>query len=626
MALPDLTKPNVAEDIASFGGNGQPSPVAKLNYNVPLPGAYPIDRVVPVDLPPEQFSEDGQQAGTSLIDVGIIQIQGPLLVGVNPQRLAQFYRKTLPATARPSRQVVARVGGEVEPLLTDVQRPAPDGEGDGAPFLLAAAEGRRPGGLDVLDRRRVVAEPDDVEVQRRRTVSYIQRLTQEQDAAIPPAPGEGVRTTIALPVQAVGHSIQEIEVDPMAPATPRLALLETWELRSYLGDYGLGRTLQTFSLLPGERTTITVETWRTDAATREDASSVFDSSDIAAQTRFSTSLANETGSAFQDQGGWALSYAIKNSGGGNFGIVSASVSMEAGFAANHQEASQQWSNNLSQSASEHANQVNNSRRQAVEQSSTTTTATGMTTTTVREIANTNLRRVLNFVFRELNQVYETYVVLRDIKIAFYNGQPGSAEVVPLTDLRRLLTRHVQPDFREQAARALLALCAERLDFNGDPVVVLQVGSRPDGKHYEWEPASLAGDGTLDFDSDPLSTNTRWRFAPGPLTEGAPRQINGLITDISKVVLRTDNLVVESLLGQADALDPYASALQALDLESRQADTAWRRAETRRTTDALDLVANLPDGMDKIEAWTKVFPDEPEIEVVPVAAVNNGDNP
>lgn len=84
-------------------------------------------------------------------------------------------------------------------------------------------------------------------------------------------------------------------------------------------------------------------------------------------------------------------------------------------------------------------------------------------------------------------------------------------------------------------------------------------------------------------------------------------------------------MVEALLGEVDALDPYASALQELDLKSREADTAWRRADTRRTTDALSLVQGAKSNDDKIEAWTKVFPEVPDIQVVPVAAVTKNDN-
>ncbi|MEU6371165.1 hypothetical protein ABZ876_37140 [Streptomyces sp. NPDC046931] len=619
MSLPDLTKPVVSDDIARFGGNGQPSPVAKINYNVPLPGAYTINRIVPMEIPGEWFSEGSTRLGSSLIDLGVVQGDENSLRGIDIERLAQFYRRTLPPTARPSLRHVAKVDGDVEPLLTDATRPGSKGD------VQRLAADHDTDALSVLERRQLVAEPDDVEVQRRRVRSYIDRLSDAQSAAIPAVANARVLPTISLPVQGPGHSIQELAVNPVAPPVPQLALVETWELRSFLGDYGLGRTVQTFSLLPGERTMITMQTWRTDAATREDATSIFDSSDIAAQSRFADSVTSETGSAFQDQGGWALSVSTSASASASFGIVQGSASVEAGFSANHQEASQRWASDISQAASEHANQTNNSRRQAVEQSSTTTTSSGTTTTTVREIANTNLRRVLNFVFRELNQTYETHVVLRDIKVAFYNGRAGSAEVVPLPDLRRLITRHFPPGRHAQVAAFVLGLCAERLDADGNPVAVLQKGERRDGRHYTWQDAALDDNGDLDFDGDPLSPKVHWRFKPGALTPGARRQIRGLITDTSEIVLRTDNIVVEALLGEADALDPYASALQALDLESRQADTAWRIADTRRLTDALALVSDLAPEKDKIDAWTKIFPETPEIEVVPVAAVSNDDS-
>jgi hypothetical protein len=213
--------------------------------------------------------------------------------------------------------------------------------------------------------------------------------------------------------------------------------------------------------------------------------------------------------------------------------------------------------------------------------------------------------------------------LRDIKVAFYNGNPGSAEIVPLPELGRLIRRHVNPANQDEVARFILAMCAQRLDANNDLVTTLQVGANPDGIKYDWDPATLQADGTLVFNGDPLASDVRWRFAPGKLSEDE-RDVTGVIMNRSSIVLRTDNLVVEALLGQADALDPYASALQALDLQNRQSETQARDAETERTTDALALV-DAQDDDEKIEAWQKIFPDEPEIQVVPVAAVTNDGN-
>jgi hypothetical protein len=611
MPVPDLFTPVVADALASFGGDAT-SRSARIDFDVPLPGAYSWERVVPLELDPAVFGDGASRAGRSLVEQGVVEADNEL-TRINVERLGEFYRRALPVTARPSLRHVAEVGGEVAPLLNDA---FPD------PQLRAAAAN---GGLDLLERRAVVAEPDDVVIQRRRIDSYIDKLATIADAG--QVPIDTPRPMISLPTPGIGDSIHPVMIDPVAQPTPTIALIETWELRSYLGDYGLGRTLQTFSLLPGERTTITIETWRTEAATREDSTSIFDSSDTAAQTRFTSSLANESGSAFQDQGGWALSVSTSASGGANFGIVSGSASLSAGFAANHQEASQRFSNSASQTASEHAAQVNNSRRQSVESSSSTTSAQGTSTTTVREISNTNLRRVLNFVFRELNQVYETYVVLRDIRVAFYNGNPDSVEIVSLADLGPLLRRHVDPARTDEVARSILSLCAQRFDANSDLVTTLEVGTNPNGIEYNWQPAALEGNGTLRFAADVLSSDVRWRFRQGALSTDDDHAVNGVIMNRSSIVLRTDNLVVEALLGQADALDPYASALQALDLRDRNAQTDARETDTRHDADALDLVA-AQEADEQIEAWQKLFPDEPEIQVVPVAAVvdGNGGNP
>lgn len=605
MDVPDISTPVVADALAAFG-KGQGGHSAKINLDVPLPGAHTMNRVVPLELDSKAFDPAASQAGTSLLEQGVVQNEGDR-TQIDRDRLAEFYRRALPATVRPSLRNVALVGGNVAPLLADQPR-----------VDAAAADGT----TDLLERRALVNERDDVVIQSKRINSYIDGLTDSVVATplVQRAP------TLTLPVRGLGDSIHHIPFNPVAPPTPTIALVETWELRFYLGDYGLGRTLQTFSLLPGEKTTITIETWRSASATRDDATSIFDSSDTAAQTRFTSGVMSSTGAAFQSQGGFSASFATSASAGTSvFGLVSGSASASAGFAANHQDASQRFSNQVSQTAAEHAAQVNNSRRQSVSASSSTATEAGTATTTVRELSNTNLRRVLNFVYRELNQTYDTYVVLRDIQVAFYNGNPGSAEIVPIADLGRLLAKHVAPRRREAVARQVLSLCAQRIDANEDLVTTLQVGIKPNGIRYDWQDATLEADGTLRFEGEVLDPSVRWRFNHGALSDnGDGPEIRGVIMDRSSVVLRTDNLVVEALLGQADAVDPYVSALQALDLVDRDAKTDTRVAKTKHRTDALDLVA-AQDADERVETWQKLFPDAPEIQVVPVASVVDGDN-
>ena len=604
--LDDLQQPQVADDLARFGDGapGGANRSATINYNVPLPGSYSWERVVPLALPVEWFQQESAKAGTPFREVAGIEVNAEGEVQrIDAKRLAELYRRQLAPYARPSVGLAAQVGAVVNPppiARADVDQPIVGGIAN----RMRPVEG-------------LILASEDISAQVVNRQMYLDQLAKTQQDALQ----AGLKaSTITLVTQGIGQSIQTIDIDLRKAPTPKIALVETWELRSSLGDYGLGRTLQTFTLLPGERTTITVETWRTDAATREDASSIFDSSDVSAQSRFGNTLTQQSGSAFQDQGGWSASFGLKASAWANFVVAGGEASLEAGFAANHQEARQTYSSSVSNTAEEHSAQVNNSRRQAVESRSSDTTASGTSNVTFREIANTNLRRVLNFVFRELNQTYETFTILRNVRLAFYNGNPGSGEVVALADLRKLLNKHIVDARREEVARTILAMAAECLDQEGTPTITLQVGTRPEGHVYKWDDIKFKQDGTLDFADNPINGKYSWRFKPGKLGARNERFL-GLITNTRSIVLRTDNVVVEALLGQADALDPYASALQALDLQSREADIQWRQAEIAKTTKALELVDSSAANQ-KVDAYTKMLEDKPDIEVVPVASVNN----
>ena len=611
--MPVTADPRGASELAQFGDHGKKS--ASIKYNVPLPSAYSFQRVVPVvpvELDSAWWIGDAVAAGMSLSDLEVVTGDTGDRT-INPDRLAALYQRMLPSTAQPSVRLAAEVGGVG--VVTPELRTTSDGDtsvtsfADVQPQTLATLATIREDGRSVVDQ-------GSIDIQRLRRQQFLEGLAYREEVEFnvssPP-------TTLKVPVPALGHSVQTVEYELDSDITPQIAIVETWQMVSFLGDYGLGRTLQTFSLLPGEKTTITVESWRTDSATREDASSVFDSSDTGAQSRFSSALALESGSAFQDQGGWAMSVGAK--AGFNIGLVQASV--EAGFSANHQEARQQFSNSVSQTSQEHASQVNATRRQAVDTTSSTTTATGLTQTTVREISNTNLRRVLNFVFRELNQTYETVISLRDVRVGFFNGNVGSAEIVPLADLGRLLEKYIDFEYRKEFARGILALVVECIDHEGTPQTMLEVGELEDGR-YAWKDATLDDNGELDFGENPLDRRFSWRIKPGSIgQDGADHKVPGVVTARDSIVVRTDNIVIEALLGQSDALDPYATALQALDIKSREADNTAREAETRRISDALDLVKALKDtpdlDLDKaVDAFEKILGEEPDIEV----AVNN----
>ena len=60
-------------------------------------------------------------------------------------------------------------------------------------------------------------------------------------------------------------------------ARPAIYLVMKMRMASYLGDYGAGQTLSTFSLLPGEKTVIEIRDYRHNETTQASSESVLDS-------------------------------------------------------------------------------------------------------------------------------------------------------------------------------------------------------------------------------------------------------------------------------------------------------------------------------------------------------------
>ena len=65
-----------------------------------------------------------------------------------------------------------------------------------------------------------------------------------------------------------GQYVHDFLPEPVR-VRPQLVIVETYRMSSFLGQYGAGRTLKTFSLLPGEKTTISVNTFRKTESDRK---------------------------------------------------------------------------------------------------------------------------------------------------------------------------------------------------------------------------------------------------------------------------------------------------------------------------------------------------------------------
>ena len=366
--------------------------------------------------------------------------------------------------------------------------------------------------------------------------------------------GSLATTEILVPVLTWGGTIKSAPYYPHQNPAPAFFLVEVWGISSFLGDYGMGRTVKTFTLLPGESTTISMKTWRSSESTIKEASSIVDSHTQEAADRFASTVSAETTdkATQHSKDNWHVDADVSSL----FGI---GPELHAGASGENEASREEFSRGASSSVVEHTAQASAKREMSVTASSELTQKSGEEALVERVIKNVNVRRVLNFVFRELNQGYSTKIHLKDIRIVFTNGRLNSQREVPISGLRRLLTDLVVPGKVDGAAQAILKLAGTVFDVNDAPVKVLEAFTMSaDGTTMTRDPNPALVNGEY----PPPTPQHFYRFKPGPLGQAlVTNPVDGVVLKTNAIVMRTDSVIVEALLGQADALDAYGMEVQ-----------------------------------------------------------------
>lgn len=529
---------------------------AIINYSVPLPSSHTGRRIVELaDIVDDgDWTETARNAGEDLREeVGARpQGQGRFIVDAAIQKV---YVESVVAKA-------ARGAGQ-SPRMTMVAVP-----------LAAGIEAAVPA-TSVQAAQAIPARQADVA-----------RYATVAEMAV-------ARGHIAVLEKGWGGRPEVKEVDPATQGVCRLLLVEVYGISSFLGDYGMGRTVRTFSLLPGEETRISLKTWRSSEQRSAEASSIIDSQSEEAADRFAEDVLQETTdkSTQNSKVSWYVDAEVKASWGWG------SAKVKGGASGESASSREEFARNVSNAVSEHSAKASSKRETEVTSSTERTDASGQETLTERTIRNVNMRRVLNFVFRELNQEYVTKTHLKDVRVAFTNGRRNTYREVPLSGLRGLLEDVLRPEAVDAAAAAILDQVGIVFDHEDRPVAALEtVTMNPDG--LDWTIAT-AGRRDGAFRPPTADGGLRYRFRRGLVgQEGASNPVEGVLVKQSRIVMRTDSVVIEALLGRAEALDEYAMAAQ---VEATRADAL---ANQRRAL-LLEKVVDLPDGQAIVDALVEL---------------------
>ena len=398
---------------------------------------------------------------------------------------------------------------------------------------------------------------------------------------------------------------------------PMLFVIEEYKTVSYLGDYGAGKTINTFSLLPGEKTTISIKLFHEKKETKSRSENILDTFSENSADDFEHTLTEE--SDFTDASTYSdtnthqhdvtnnISTAITASA-----VIKKIVDVSVGFSYDRTGFTSDQSvtnttsnrtthtNNLSEAMEKHTNSTNSNREIEINTTSQTTDTQSIEKSTIRNLENPNLNRVLNFVFRQLQQEYVSITYLNNIKIAFTNGHPEKTVVVSINELDKLLNAVIKPYYIDMVRDKILHdylkvenYRNEQIDFL-EKVIYNQITFEEDKKQKN-PPKPVYKD--IVYYKKKADLEDIYEASGG---NSLNIKVPGVILKVNRNTLRTSSVIVDALLGQGDALDCFnqiqqEAAAEKLQIENNklQNDIKAMELEQQKLSLALQIISNLP---------------------------------
>ncbi|BDD05852.1 hypothetical protein [Aureibacter tunicatorum] len=381
-----------------------------------------------------------------------------------------------------------------------------------------------------------------------------------------------------------------------AKANPRISIVLHLKMSSYLGDYGAGRTLRTFSLLPGEKTTISIRSYQYQESIKKLAQNVLDSysessaedlqsmieNDVEFATNLSRSETVATTGNWKAGGSLGLDLGFfKIGGGGGGGGTNATTTTV-------NEAIQSQVGILVNNTSRHTSKADTLREVEVNTSTQSTNISENEKSIVRELENINKSRVLNFVFRQLLQEFISITYIDDVSFTYSTGFPSQRKSCKLSGLKDMLNE-VMAD--EKSANTVLNQIYTQLssisDHEGTQHSLIEKVSQK--LNNSINPGE--GDQNVEYVRVKKDINHEYRG----------KFVNGIIVNTTHRILRTPSVVVDALLGQGEALDCYNMKLQ-------NEATVNAALNNQKIEQAIKVIDGIEDSADRAKLYKKVFGD------------------
>ncbi len=374
--------------------------------------------------------------------------------------------------------------------------------------------------------------------------------------------------------------------------TPKIAIELKLKMCSFLGDYGAGKTIKTFSLLPGEKTKISIRHWEHNEDTRSQASNVLDSLSQSSANELQNIIESETIHTTEES-----STDSSNFGGGgglnvglDLGVVEVGIggNVDGGTSKAFNSGISDSVRNLVNSTSTHVSKSDALRQIEVNTETSSSSSSENEENISRELENINKSRVLNFVFRQLLQEYYSITYLDDISIVYADGYSKKAtRLSGLDDFLKSLVPNVT--IRNNIKASILNKLCNIYDYEGTRQQFIECVE---------EELSC----TIKCDCLPKMEPEKvcyFRKRKGLQQSYKTKTVDGIILDVTHRIVRTPALVVDALLGQGEALDCYNQRLQI-------AATDDAKLHNDKLSQAISIIEAIQDPAEKAALYKKVF--------------------
>ncbi len=374
---------------------------------------------------------------------------------------------------------------------------------------------------------------------------------------------------------------------PLTPI-PSIFVIEEYTTSSYLGNYGAGKAVKTISLLPGEKTKITIKTYKDEVSSQTKSQNVLDSFSEESTKELEKLLENESNQSMDSS--VETNKSVSASLSGTLGKITASVGLQKSKKATESRASNVKS--ISKALDKQVTNSNSTRKIEVNTTTTQEVKEGSEEVIVREFENINKSRVLNFVFRQLLQEYTTVTYLSNIKIAFSNGYTESMQVVDVENISSLLEDKIKPEFQTEVKNEILKRYYYVINHSGNYVKLLE---------------KIAPTYPTDNPFNAVNTEGYYRKLTNTqesciINNSHTVTIPGIILQIQKHTLRTSSLIADAILGQGEALDSF-------NIKTQSALSMTDGLNNLQTLQKIEIVSAQPTPEAKADAYLKVFGEQ-----------------